>query len=83
VPLKCLYRSRVSSLQSTGPQNKTDRFNYQNHLKEKHHICYVRFQALMVMNVKVTALCDVTPHGLVEIDQHFRGTYCLYHQGDE
>jgi hypothetical protein len=31
----------------------------------------------------MTVFWDVAPCSLVDIDRRFRGTYCLYHQGDE
>jgi hypothetical protein len=43
----------------------------------------VRFQVLMVTNVKMAVFWDVSPCSLVDIDCHFRGAYCLYHQRDE
>jgi hypothetical protein len=30
----------------------------------------------------MTFFWDVAPCSLVDIDRHFRGAYCLYHQGD-
>jgi hypothetical protein len=33
--------------------------------------------------LKMVVFCDVAPCGVLDIDQHFRGAYCLYHQGDE
>jgi hypothetical protein len=31
--------------------------------------------------MKTTVFCDVAPCSLAEIHWHFRGAYCLYHQG--
>jgi hypothetical protein len=31
--------------------------------------------------MKMTAFWDIAPHS-VEVDRHFRGEYCLHHQGD-
>jgi hypothetical protein len=31
----------------------------------------------------MTVFWDVAPCSLAEIDQSFRGVYCLHHQGDE
>jgi hypothetical protein len=31
---------------------------------------------------KMMAFWDIAPCSLVEVDQHFRGVYCLHHQGD-
>jgi hypothetical protein len=31
--------------------------------------------------MKMTVFWDVAPCSLVEIDQYFRGAYCLHHQG--
>jgi hypothetical protein len=31
----------------------------------------------------MTAFRDIAPSSLVETDRHFRGAYCLHHQGDE
>jgi hypothetical protein len=36
----------------------------------------------MAVSMKMTAFWDVAPCDLVEIDQRFRGAYCLHHQGD-
>jgi hypothetical protein len=41
----------------------------------------VRFQALMVASMKVTAFWDIELCILIEVGQHFRGAYCLHHQG--
>jgi hypothetical protein len=30
--------------------------------------------------MKMTVFWDVAPCGLVEVDRHFRGAYCLHHQ---
>jgi hypothetical protein len=35
------------------------------------------------VDLKMTVFWGVAPCSLVEIDRHFRGAYCLYHQGDE
>jgi hypothetical protein len=35
----------------------------------------VRFQVLMVANMKMTAFWDIAPCTLVEVDSHFRGVY--------
>jgi hypothetical protein len=32
--------------------------------------------------MKMTAFWDIAPCSLVEVDRHFRGAYCLHHQGD-
>jgi hypothetical protein len=32
-------------------------------------------------NIKVTIFWDIVLHGLVEIDRHFKGAYCLDHWG--
>jgi hypothetical protein len=33
--------------------------------------------------MKMTVFWDVAPCSLVQINQHFRGAYCLHHQGDK
>jgi hypothetical protein len=33
--------------------------------------------------MKITAFWDILPFSLVEVDQCFRGDYCLHHQGDD
>jgi hypothetical protein len=35
----------------------------------------------MVMSMKLVVLLDVASCSLVEIDQCFRGDYCLHHKG--
>jgi hypothetical protein len=32
--------------------------------------------------MKMTALLDMAPYSLVEVDRYFRGAYCLHYQGD-
>jgi hypothetical protein len=32
--------------------------------------------------VKMTVFWDVAPCSMIDIDRHFRGVYCLHHQGD-
>jgi hypothetical protein len=34
-------------------------------------------------NMNMTAIWDIAPCSLVEVVQHFRGAYCLHHQGDD
>jgi hypothetical protein len=43
----------------------------------------VTFQVLTAMIVKVTVFWDAAPCSLVDNDRRFRGTYCLYYQGDD
>jgi hypothetical protein len=43
----------------------------------------VRFQVLTAACTKMTPFCDIAPCSLVEVDQRFRGAYCLHHQGDD
>jgi hypothetical protein len=33
--------------------------------------------------MKMAVFWDVTPYSLVEVYRHFRGAYCLHHQGPE
>jgi hypothetical protein len=33
--------------------------------------------------MKMTAFWDIAPCSLIEVDRHFRGAYCLHHQGDD
>jgi hypothetical protein len=46
-------------------------------------IYLVRLQVLMAANMKMTVIWDVALCSLIETDRHFRGFYCLHHQGDE
>jgi hypothetical protein len=46
-------------------------------------LIFVRFRVLTALSMKVIAFWDIAPRSLVEVDQHLRGAYCLYHQGDE
>jgi hypothetical protein len=32
---------------------------------------------------KISIFWDVAQYSLVDVDRHFRGAYCLHHQGDE
>jgi hypothetical protein len=38
---------------------------------------------ILVLNLKMAVCWDTAPCSLIEIDQRFRGAYCLHHQGDE
>jgi hypothetical protein len=40
----------------------------------------VRFQVLMVANVKITAFWYIVLCSLIELDWHFGGTHCVHHQ---
>jgi hypothetical protein len=42
---------------------------------------YVRFQVLMAASMKIRAFWDIAPCSL-GVDRHFRGAYCLHHQGE-
>jgi hypothetical protein len=44
---------------------------------------FVRYQVLTVASMKMTVFWDVAPCGSMEIDQRFRGAYCLNRQGNE
>jgi hypothetical protein len=37
----------------------------------------------MAASMKFRVFWDVVPSSHVEVDRHFRGVYCLYHQGDD
>jgi hypothetical protein len=41
----------------------------------------VRLQVFTVASMKMTAFWDIGPYSLVEVDLHFRGAYCLHHEG--
>jgi hypothetical protein len=41
------------------------------------HGCHMRFQVLTAASIKMTALWNVAPCSLVEVDWCFRGAYCL------
>jgi hypothetical protein len=43
----------------------------------------LRFQVLTAASMKMTAFWDIAPCSLVKVDQCFRGSYCLHHQGDK
>jgi hypothetical protein len=43
---------------------------------------YVRFQALLVVNMKMAVFCVVVPCILLEIFWCFMGAYCRHYQGD-
>jgi hypothetical protein len=42
----------------------------------------VRFQVITTASMKFRVFWDVAPCSHVEVDSHFRGAYCLHHQGD-
>jgi hypothetical protein len=46
-------------------------------------ILIVRFQVLTAASMNMTLFWDVTPFSLVVSDRRFRGTFCLYHHGDD
>jgi hypothetical protein len=37
----------------------------------------------MAASMKMAVLWNVEPCSLVEVHRRFRGTYCIYHQGDD
>jgi hypothetical protein len=41
----------------------------------------MRYQVLTAASMKMTVFWDIAPCRLAEIDRHFRGAYCLHHQG--
>jgi hypothetical protein len=43
----------------------------------------VIFQVFTAVSMKMTVFWGVVPFSLVEIDQHFRGAYCLHDQGGD
>jgi hypothetical protein len=40
---------------------------------------FVRFQVLTATSMQMVVFWDVSPCSLVEIDQRFRGAYCLHY----
>jgi hypothetical protein len=54
---------------------------YQNEIQTTRSF-FVRFQILTATSNKIRAFWDVA-QSLVIVDRRFRGTYCLYHLGDE
>jgi hypothetical protein len=36
----------------------------------------------MVASLKMDAFWDIAPCSLIEVYQHFRGAYCIHHQGN-
>jgi hypothetical protein len=51
--------------------------------KHFQHVATVRFQVLMAASMKFRVFWDVAPSSQVDADRHFRGVYCLHHQGEE
>jgi hypothetical protein len=45
-------------------------------------VIIVRFQVLMMANMKMTVFWDIGPCCFIEVHQHFRGVYCLHYLGD-
>jgi hypothetical protein len=43
----------------------------------------VRYQVLTAASMKMAVFWVVAPCSLVDVNHRFRGTYCLYHHGDE
>jgi hypothetical protein len=43
----------------------------------------VRSQVLTAARMKMRAFWDIALYSLVGVDWHFRGVYCLHHQGDD
>jgi hypothetical protein len=41
------------------------------------------YRVLIAVNVKTTAFWDTASCNLEEVHRHFRGAYCLHHQGDQ
>jgi hypothetical protein len=41
---------------------------------------YLRFKVLTVVRMKIRVFWDIASCSLI-IDRHFRGAYCLHHQG--
>jgi hypothetical protein len=37
----------------------------------------------MAASIKMNDFWDIAPWSLVEVYQHFRGAYCLYHLGND
>jgi hypothetical protein len=48
---------------------------------DKNHIA--RFEVLILVTMKSTIFCNVTPCSLAGVHWHFRGTYCLHHQSQK
>jgi hypothetical protein len=64
-----------------GENRKTRTFIYS--LTETRTHDPMRFKVLTATSMKMIVIWDAAPCSLVEIDQHFRGSYCLHHQGDD
>jgi hypothetical protein len=45
-------------------------------------VLLVRCQVLMASSIKMAIFWGVAPCNLLDTDRHFRGAYCLHHQGD-
>jgi hypothetical protein len=43
----------------------------------------VRFQVLTAVGMKFRVFWDVALCNHIEVDRHFRGVYCLRHQGND
>jgi hypothetical protein len=50
---------------------------------EELRLMKLRFQVVTATSMKMAVFWDVAPCSLIDTDRHFRGAYCLHHQGDE
>jgi hypothetical protein len=41
------------------------------------------FQVFTAASMKKTVFLDVAPYSLIKVCRHFRGAYCLHHQGSD
>jgi hypothetical protein len=55
--------------------------NHVSYPKDGHRFACLRFPVLTAASVKMTAVWDIAPCNFVEVDGHFRGTYCLQGAG--
>jgi hypothetical protein len=46
-------------------------------------VVWIVKQCELVDGLKMTVFWDVAPCSLAETDRHFRGVYCIHHQGDD
>jgi hypothetical protein len=42
-----------------------------------HLLCVVRFQVFTAATMNITALWDIAPHSLIEVNRRFIGAYCV------
>jgi hypothetical protein len=61
----------------------TDVHTFYTTIKCCNTLAYVRFQIFRASSMKMRVFWDIMPCSLVGVHGHFRGAYCLHHQGDD